>query len=129
MLVSPVVGYHCCCVDFRHAVAGYALVTGGNRGIGLEVCRKLVQRGKPVLLTARSAEAAQQAAQQLRAAGGSVEVQAFALGASDADSINALVKSCSSSTTRRLTLLVRLSVAPTANSPATALHTVCSCSR
>jgi len=70
----------------------YALVTGGNRGIGLEVCRKLVQRGKPVLLTARSAEAAEQAAQQLRGPG-SVDVQAFALEAGDAASINQFVKS------------------------------------
>lgn len=67
-------------------------MTGGNRGIGLEVCRKLVQHGKPVLLTARSAEAAEQAAQQLRGRG-SVDVQAFALEAGDAASINQLVKS------------------------------------
>jgi NAD(P)-dependent dehydrogenase (short-subunit alcohol dehydrogenase family) len=32
-----------------------SLVTGGNRGIGLEVCRQLAERGHSVLLTARSA--------------------------------------------------------------------------
>jgi len=32
----------------------YALVTGGNRGIGLEVCKALVAHGKPVLLTSRN---------------------------------------------------------------------------
>ena len=36
--------------------AKYALVTGGNRGIGLEVCKQLVAKGKPVLFTARNAE-------------------------------------------------------------------------
>ena len=30
-----------------------ALVTGGNRGIGLEVCRQLAQRGYKVLLGTR----------------------------------------------------------------------------
>ncbi|WP_460723153.1 SDR family NAD(P)-dependent oxidoreductase [Nocardia heshunensis] len=39
-----------------------ALVTGGNRGIGREVCRQLVQRGFTVLLGARSEEAGQAAA-------------------------------------------------------------------
>jgi NAD(P)-dependent dehydrogenase (short-subunit alcohol dehydrogenase family) len=33
--------------------AKYALITGGNRGIGLDVSRRLVQKGKPVILTAR----------------------------------------------------------------------------
>lgn len=66
-------------------------MTGGNRGIGLEICRKLVQRGKPVLLTARSADAAQQAAQQLHSSG--VDVQAFALEAGDASSVRQLVGS------------------------------------
>lgn len=37
------------------ASAKYALVTGGNRGIGLEVCKALVAKGKPVLFTARNA--------------------------------------------------------------------------
>ena len=39
-----------------------SLVTGGNRGIGREVCRQLAERGHTVLLTARSAEAAATAA-------------------------------------------------------------------
>jgi short chain dehydrogenase len=32
-----------------------SLVTGGNRGIGREVCRQLAERGYAVVLTARSA--------------------------------------------------------------------------
>ena len=39
-----------------------SLVTGGNRGIGREVCRQLAERGHTVLLTARSAAAAAAAA-------------------------------------------------------------------
>jgi hypothetical protein len=41
--------------SFVMAGAKYALVTGGNRGIGLEVCKQLVAKGKPVLFTARNA--------------------------------------------------------------------------
>src|SRR6266567_4767300 len=39
-----------------------SLVTGGNRGIGREVCRQLAGRGQTVVLTARSAGAAAAAA-------------------------------------------------------------------
>src|SRR6476659_6659216 len=39
-----------------------SLVTGGNRGIGREVCRQLADRGHRVVLTARSAQAAARAA-------------------------------------------------------------------
>ncbi|MCA9520577.1 MAG: SDR family NAD(P)-dependent oxidoreductase [Myxococcales bacterium] len=42
-----------------------ALVTGGNRGLGLETCRQLAARGFRVVLSARSAEAANRAAAQL----------------------------------------------------------------
>lgn len=44
-----------------------SLVTGGNRGIGREVCRQLAERGHTVLLTARSADAAASAAEQVGA--------------------------------------------------------------
>lgn len=71
----------------------YALVTGGNRGIGLEICKKLVERGKPVLLTARSAGAAQQAAEQLHSRCSGVDVQPFALEAADPGSVSQLVAS------------------------------------
>src|SRR5690349_11070581 len=43
------------------------LVTGGNRGIGREVCRQLAARGHDVVLTARSADAAASAARAVGA--------------------------------------------------------------
>lgn len=48
-----------------------ALVTGGNRGIGLEVCRQLAQRGDKVLLGARDRAKGEAAAGKLS---GDVEV-------------------------------------------------------
>ena len=44
-----------------------ALVTGGNRGIGREVCRQLAARGHTVILTARSREDAAGAARPIGA--------------------------------------------------------------
>jgi NAD(P)-dependent dehydrogenase (short-subunit alcohol dehydrogenase family) len=42
-----------------------ALVTGGNRGIGLEVCRRLAEEGLDVILTARDPVLGQRAARSL----------------------------------------------------------------
>ena len=50
-----------------------ALVTGGNRGIGLEVCRRLGALGLRVLLSGRDREAVEQAADRLRRDGAQVE--------------------------------------------------------
>ena len=44
-----------------------SLVTGANRGIGLEVCRQLAAAGHDVVLTARNAEAAATAARPIGA--------------------------------------------------------------
>ncbi len=41
------------------------VVTGGNRGIGLEICRQLAGRGAQVVLTARQPEAGAEAVQRL----------------------------------------------------------------
>ncbi len=46
-----------------------ALVTGGNKGIGLEISRNLSRAGCTVLLGARDAERGQQAVRQLQQAG------------------------------------------------------------
>jgi NAD(P)-dependent dehydrogenase (short-subunit alcohol dehydrogenase family) len=61
-----------------------ALVTGANRGIGLEVCRQLASKGYRVIVTARSRSKAEQAARALTAIG---EVEAVALDVTDAASI------------------------------------------
>ena len=50
-----------------------ALVTGGNRGIGLEVCRRLGALGLRVLLSGRDRPAVEQAADRLRREGAQVE--------------------------------------------------------
>ncbi len=46
-----------------------ALVTGANRGIGLEVCRQLGRRGIEVILTGRDADGVAAAAGELRSDG------------------------------------------------------------
>jgi NAD(P)-dependent dehydrogenase (short-subunit alcohol dehydrogenase family) len=43
------------------------VVTGGNRGIGFEICRQLASRGAQVVLTARNAEAGEEAIKRLAA--------------------------------------------------------------
>jgi NAD(P)-dependent dehydrogenase (short-subunit alcohol dehydrogenase family) len=50
-----------------------ALVTGGNRGIGFEICRSLASRGLAVVLTARDASKGKAAAKSLQDAGLDVE--------------------------------------------------------
>jgi NAD(P)-dependent dehydrogenase (short-subunit alcohol dehydrogenase family) len=44
--------------SLRPPVTTVSLVTGANRGIGLEVCRQLAAVGHDVVLTARDAKAA-----------------------------------------------------------------------
>jgi NAD(P)-dependent dehydrogenase (short-subunit alcohol dehydrogenase family) len=66
-----------------------ALVTGANRGIGLEVCRQLAARGLQVLLTARDPAKAEAAARMIRPSGAG-SVTAAWLDITDAASIRAL---------------------------------------
>ena len=61
-----------------------ALVTGANRGIGFEVCRRLSEKDFVVLLTARDAAKAQKAARKLANVG---TVEALVLDVGDASSI------------------------------------------
>jgi NAD(P)-dependent dehydrogenase (short-subunit alcohol dehydrogenase family) len=49
--------------------ARVAVVTGGNRGIGLEVCRELARRGLRVVLASRDRHRGESAAAELAAAG------------------------------------------------------------
>jgi NAD(P)-dependent dehydrogenase (short-subunit alcohol dehydrogenase family) len=52
-----------------------ALVTGGNRGIGLETCRQLAGRGIKVILGSRDAARGSAAARELAVAGAHVEAR------------------------------------------------------
>src|SRR3954467_6960278 len=52
-----------------------ALVTGGNRGIGLEICRQLAAKGHAVVLTARDTGKGKAAAKALQEEGLAVEFQ------------------------------------------------------
>jgi NAD(P)-dependent dehydrogenase (short-subunit alcohol dehydrogenase family) len=62
-----------------------ALVSGGNRGIGLEVCRKLADRGLAVILGSRNEESGKKVAQNL-----SGSVVARQLDVADEDSVDRL---------------------------------------
>ncbi len=62
-----------------------AAVTGGNRGIGLEVCRQLGQRGYRVILTCRDESLGSKARDQLRGQG--LDVEFAPLDVSDPQSI------------------------------------------
>jgi NAD(P)-dependent dehydrogenase (short-subunit alcohol dehydrogenase family) len=64
--------------------ARVALVTGANRGIGLEVCRQLAERNFVVLLTARDAAKATSASKKLGQVG---RVEPVALDVANASSI------------------------------------------
>lgn len=62
-----------------------ALVTGGNRGIGFETCRRLGRKGFRVILTARKADAGEKAAGSLKSEG--IEVEFRRLDVTDVESI------------------------------------------
>jgi NAD(P)-dependent dehydrogenase (short-subunit alcohol dehydrogenase family) len=66
------------------------VVTGGNRGIGLEVSRQLAGRGARVILTARSPGAGAEAVKQLAAQ--SLSVEFHQLDVTDPASIAALLE-------------------------------------
>jgi NAD(P)-dependent dehydrogenase (short-subunit alcohol dehydrogenase family) len=65
-----------------------AIVSGGNRGIGLELCRQLAQHGYRVILTSRNAENGERAAEALLRDG--ADVTAHTLDVGDPDSIRNL---------------------------------------
>jgi NAD(P)-dependent dehydrogenase (short-subunit alcohol dehydrogenase family) len=57
-----------------------AVVTGGNRGIGFEICRELVTRGIDVVLTARDADKGAAACAKLRARNAKVRFRRLDVG-------------------------------------------------
>jgi NAD(P)-dependent dehydrogenase (short-subunit alcohol dehydrogenase family) len=66
-----------------------AIVTGGNRGMGLETCRRLGQLGYRVILTARDPQAGREAVATPRAE--DLDVEPFRLDLTRAEDIAALV--------------------------------------
>ena len=68
----------------------YAVVTGGNKGIGFGICRKLASNGVVVLLTARDEKKGLEAAQKLRDSGLSDHVLFHQLDVADTASIACL---------------------------------------
>jgi NAD(P)-dependent dehydrogenase (short-subunit alcohol dehydrogenase family) len=68
------------------SVKHLAVVTGGNRGLGLEVCRQLAERGARVVLTARRLSQAADAARSLQPTG---DVTAAELDVTSSASISA----------------------------------------
>lgn len=66
-----------------------AIVTGGNRGIGLEVCRQLAASGRRVVLGSRDAAMGEAAARSLTAQG--LDVEPHPLDVTDEESVRALV--------------------------------------
>ena len=99
-----------------------ALVTGGNRGLGLELCRQLAARGVTVLLGARNPESGHEAAEMVRADGGNC--RSVALDVTDADQIAALTAELDATYGRldvlvnNAAILIDLGVQPSATSEA-----------
>jgi NAD(P)-dependent dehydrogenase (short-subunit alcohol dehydrogenase family) len=71
-------------------VARTALVTGGNRGIGLEACRQLAESGMRVVLAARDPEKGKDAARKLQERG--LEVTSEQLDVADSRSVEDCVR-------------------------------------
>ncbi len=69
--------------------ARVALVTGGNRGLGLEIVRQLAQKGLKTVLASRDAVKGRTAAEQLAGAG--VQTAIVALDVNDQASIDTAV--------------------------------------
>jgi NAD(P)-dependent dehydrogenase (short-subunit alcohol dehydrogenase family) len=67
-----------------------ALVTGANRGIGVEVCRQLARQGLRVILCGRDLDKAEAAARRLGQA--HLDITPAALDVTNADSIHAVAQ-------------------------------------
>lgn len=91
-----------------------ALVTGGARGIGFATAEALAQAGASVVLTDRDADAAENAALQLREAG--LDVSADRLEVTDSAAVNALAE-----TYPKIDILVNNAGIARSNEPAEAM--------
>src|SRR5262249_53188155 len=68
--------------------APVVVVTGGNRGIGFEICRQLAGRGAQIVLTARKSETGQAAVSRLAAQ--KLSAQFHALNVTEPESVAVL---------------------------------------
>jgi NAD(P)-dependent dehydrogenase (short-subunit alcohol dehydrogenase family) len=92
-------------------VARTALVTGGNRGIGLEACRQLAGAGINVVLAARDPERGEQAAQKLRNEG--LDVTYERLDVADSNSVEDCARRLADASTEVNALVNNAGVYPT----------------
>ena len=88
-----------------------ALVTGGNRGIGLEACRQLARAGLRVVLTARAPVRGEEAAEALRDEG--LDVIFEELDVTDGGSVEACARRLSDAGTEIDALVNNAGVYPT----------------
>lgn len=70
----------------------YAVVTGGNKGIGFEVCRQLASKGIVVILTSRNEKRGMEAVERLKEFGVADYVVFHQLDVMDVSSIAAAVE-------------------------------------
>nr|GLL25586.1 (+)-neomenthol dehydrogenase-like [Ipomoea trifida] len=75
----------------KQAFCWYAVVTGGNKGIGFEICRQLACEGVTVVLTARNEHKGAEAVEKLRGLGLSDNVLFHRLDVTDASTVSSLV--------------------------------------
>jgi (+)-neomenthol dehydrogenase len=72
--------------------ARLAVVTGGNKGVGLQVCRQLALQGVTVILTARDEERGEVAAESLRRESDLTDIIFHQLDVRDDDSAASLAR-------------------------------------
>ncbi|KAK4411358.1 (+)-neomenthol dehydrogenase [Sesamum angolense] len=72
------------------AIKKYAVVTGANKGIGLEICRQLASQGVSVVLTARNEKRGLDAIEKLKSSGLSDYIIFHQLDVMDSASIDSL---------------------------------------
>ena len=92
-------------------MARTALVTGGNRGIGLEACRQLAELRMRVVLAARNPEKGEDAARKLRDRG--LEVTSEQLDVADSRSVEDCVRRLADAGTEIDVLVNNAGVYPT----------------
>lgn len=92
-------------------MARTALVTGGNRGIGLEACRRLAESGMHTVLAARNPEKGEDAARKLR--DGGLEVTSEQLDVADAESVEDCFRRLADASTEIDVLVNNAGVYPT----------------